>query len=425
VHICVLSDKFPPRNTSGGADRVAFELARQYVQENHKVTVISTCKDNNNSGKLEHQGITIHYIHMEYKHNMIKRKFLGYVGIFNPITVPRVKELLEIISPDIVHSHNIHGFLSYYCLKLAKDKDIPVVLTFHDAMSFAYGQVDHFIDETDTSDATDIPKNYYSMSFTQLLKHASISYTPFRNIFNRKLINNYVDAHVSVSDELRKALEANNITCTKTIHNGVDTTPFTDAHGGAFRERYRLKKSKLILFAGRICRGKGIKKLGRAFRNIADSHSNIKLVIAGEKNDYMNRVKNVVKPYDDQIVETGWLDQQRLYNAYDAADVVVSPSIILDSFPVTNIEAMASATPVVTTCFGGTKEVVIDGETGHIVNPFDIEALTNSIVDILNHPKKAQYYGNQGFSRVSKRFNLENQAKEYLNLLENTIINNK
>ena len=94
------------------------------------------------------------------------------------------------------------------------------------------------------------------------------------------------------------------------------------------------------------------------------------------------------------------------------------PSIYLDPFPRINLEAMASKKPVVGTCFGGTPEVVINNQTGYIVNPLNAEMMARKIIDLLKNFQKAKKFGEAGYQRVINEFSLEKQVKitlEYYN----------
>ena len=75
--------------------------------------------------------------------------------------------------------------------------------------------------------------------------------------------------------------------------------------------------------------------------------------------------------------------------AYAAADVFVTPSICFDTFGLVNLEAMRYAKPVVASCFGGLPEVVVDGETGFIENPFDVQAFSDRLRILLDQPDGA------------------------------------
>ena len=63
-------------------------------------------------------------------------------------------------------------------------------------------------------------------------------------------------------------------------------------------------------------------------------------------------------------------------------------------------EAMAHGRPVVATTVGAVPEIVLDGETGHLVPPGDVPALTDALVRVLSEPRHAQSLGQRGLARA-------------------------
>ena len=110
----------------------------------------------------------------------------------------------------------------------------------------------------------------------------------------------------------------------------------------------------------------------------------------------------------------GWLHGEELKAAYGAADVVAVPSVCFDSFGRVNIEAMACKKPVVGTCFGGVPEVVQDGVTGYIVNPFNTELMAEKIIDLLKNQEKSEKFGEAGYERAKKYFNLSDRVAQMI-----------
>ena len=73
-----------------------------------------------------------------------------------------------------------------------------------------------------------------------------------------------------------------------------------------------------------------------------------------------------------------------------------------------------SKKPVIGTCFGGTKEIIIDNNTGYIVNPLDTQTMAEKIIDLLKNSQKAIQFGKAGYNRVEQEFSLEKQTNKYL-----------
>jgi spore coat protein SA len=98
--------------------------------------------------------------------------------------------------------------------------------------------------------------------------------------------------------------------------------------------------------------------------------------------------------------------------------VVAVPSLSFDSFPTVNLEAFACKKPVVATCFGGSRELVEDGISGYIVNPFDVPNLAQKLAELLADDTKQKAFGEAGFKRVSQDFTLDKQMKKYESLIQ-------
>ena len=96
-------------------------------------------------------------------------------------------------------------------------------------------------------------------------------------------------------------------------------------------------------------------------------------------------------------------------------DVLCLPSRI-EGLPLVVLEAMAQARPVVATAVGGTPEVVVDGETGFLVPPDDVEALADALARVLDDPERARRMGEAGRARVEREFSLAAAAERVLSL---------
>ena len=98
----------------------------------------------------------------------------------------------------------------------------------------------------------------------------------------------------------------------------------------------------------------------------------------------------------------------------DAA-VVVLPCIVardgnVDALPTVLLEAMASGRPVISTALSGIPEIIVDGETGRLVEPGAVEPLAGAIADVLSDLDRAESMGRAGRRRVERLFDLHENA---------------
>jgi glycosyltransferase involved in cell wall biosynthesis len=93
-----------------------------------------------------------------------------------------------------------------------------------------------------------------------------------------------------------------------------------------------------------------------------------------------------------------------------ASDVFVLSSLH-EGLPVSLLEAMALARPQVVTRVGGVPEVVVDGETGVLVEPENPSALADSILGLLGDPARAQRMGEAARTHVRRRYGMGQMVK--------------
>jgi glycosyltransferase involved in cell wall biosynthesis len=93
-------------------------------------------------------------------------------------------------------------------------------------------------------------------------------------------------------------------------------------------------------------------------------------------------------------------------------DAFVQPSLS-EGLSIAILEAMAAERPVVTTSVGGNPELVVDGETGFLVEPTDARALADAVTRVLTHPAEARRLGHNGLVRVQSRFGIGAMVREY------------
>ncbi|MFH1255391.1 MAG: glycosyltransferase family 4 protein [bacterium] len=409
MKIVFLTDEIPP-DCEGGAGFSTFLLAEGLKKTGDDVFIISGTKNKDKHlSKITRGGTEIFYIH-----NSFNRKFKNFYSIRNARALSVVKRKLEDIKPDVVHAHNIHNEISFAVLRLAKKYVPAVFFTARDSMSIFYGKYWQYIDYHNLG----LQKNFnYKIRWLDLIKHAKKSYLPGKNYLIRRYLNKYCDKVFAVSDELGKALKENGIANVQTIYNGVRTEDYDKISGAdadEFREKYGLTGKKIIFCVGRLNGSKGIDYMLRALAIIKLKLKSPFALMLAMKHENYRSIRPSVENYglNGSICRLGWLDEHEIKLAYKAGDVVVVPSVYLDPFPRVNLEAMAAGKPVVGTCFGGTPEAVIDGETGYIVNPLNVELMAEKIIDLLENPAKAKKFGQAGYDRVKREFTIEKQAEK-------------
>jgi glycosyltransferase involved in cell wall biosynthesis len=75
---------------------------------------------------------------------------------------------------------------------------------------------------------------------------------------------------------------------------------------------------------------------------------------------------------------------------------------------------MEHGKPVVATVFGGSPEVVLDGVSGYLANPFEVEAYAERIGRLLADPGLRRTMGEAGRARLAAHFTIERLTDEFL-----------
>ena len=123
----------------------------------------------------------------------------------------------------------------------------------------------------------------------------------------------------------------------------------------------------------------------------------------------------------DIIEFRGWVKD--LKAIYEELDIVALTSLN-EGTPVSLIEAMAAARPVIATDVGGVKDIVKDGASGYIVESGNVGEFTKKLTELIKDPEKRRKLGEYGRSIVKNRFSKERLIKD-TERLYNTILSKK
>jgi glycogen(starch) synthase len=159
-----------------------------------------------------------------------------------------------------------------------------------------------------------------------------------------------------------------------------------------------------LLCQGRLIRGKGFDIALHAFQKIAAQVPATRLTVIGDGVERQALERQAAEMSLYAAVDfRGWLPRQLVSEAMDAASVVLIPSR-REGLCLVAIEAALMKRPVIATRTGGLPEVVVDGETGILIEREDSDALTAAITFLLDHPERAREMGKAARRHVLERF---------------------
>lgn len=413
MRVLLLNDRIPPESR-GGAGQVVWRLACGLRDAGHDVHVCAATE--NTPFETVREGIPTYHIAVNYP-----MRWHGWLSLYNPVVNRPLRTLYRRLQPDLIHAHNIHAYLTYYSLVIASQMAIPTVFTSHDVMPFAYHKMRYCIDPTYCGVRS---VRDYRLPPLFNLKQMRLRYNPLRNLTIRHILTHHADGRNAPSQALCDAHAANDLPPFVPIHNGIDPTQFQAAttQVQALRQRLGLMERKVILFAGRLTAAKGTAQLLAALQQVVNAvpHATLLVLssvpIAEQLQDHSYHALA-----EKHIVSGGWLAGDDLAAAFQLADVMVAPSVIFDTFPTVNLEAMATHTVALSTCYGGSREVILDGETGYIINPYDTDTFAQRLITMLSDDILRHTFAARAYQRLLDHFTLGHYVQSMLDYYQHAL----
>ncbi len=187
-------------------------------------------------------------------------------------------------------------------------------------------------------------------------------------------------------------------------------------NANAFRRRFpELKRSRFILYLGRLHPKKHPEMLIQAFHRSLALKTKILLVMAGSgEPSYVRDLKKMVLKLhmDRKVVFTGMLHHKAVVEAYCAAEMFVLPSS-QENFGMSVIEAMAAGCPVVISDLLDLAWDIRKKNAG-IVHALSTESLARAILQLTNNQKLCKQMGKNGRRLVLEKFTWDKTIRKLM-----------
>ncbi len=193
-----------------------------------------------------------------------------------------------------------------------------------------------------------------------------------------------------------------------TIPNGVDLDSYKTAD--------RDWSTPRLLSVGRLVHQKGLDLAMHALGGLKELSWEWRIAGDGPQRETLQSLANELG-IADRVEFLGWQSRKQLLTCYRQANIFLFPSRH-EGMPNAMLEAMASGLPVVASSIAGNEELVIDGKTGCLVTPEDIEALRDALKTLLADAALRQQMGAASRRHVEDNYSWQATAQQYALLLE-------
>lgn len=355
MKILQVTNFFKPSFEAGGVTRVAYDISRSLVKNNHEITVFTTNRSKKNINVKANRPLNIEGMKVYYFDNL--RKYFPVKIVPIPYYLPIIARK-EIQNFDIVHIHEHRSLMAIIVHYYAKKYSIPYVLQAHGSIPNTIGKRKQ--------------KNFYDTIWgNNILKDAS------------KLIavsNIEVGQYKQIEASDKKVI---------VIPNGLHVESFKSLpNKGTFRKRFGISEKNIVLYLGRLNERKGIDFLINSYAELKKEMDDVVLVLAGSDDGYKSKAETLINKLNisKNVIFTDYINETEKIAAYVDADVLIYPSI-MEIFGLVPFEAIMCGTPVIVSDDCGCGEFVSEANCGYLVRHGDINDLTKKIKIILENPE--------------------------------------
>lgn len=392
MKVLIISNYFPP-NYVGGYELYCKDVADSLVERGHEVRVL-TSKDP--SGKFSRD---------ETSNQVIDRKLIldtsrrfGYIfkKLYNlNANLSFVHSICNSFEPHLIYVWNIGNLPKMLCRKLESMR-VPLVFHFEDTW------LTEMLSEKSAHKTTLKTQLRQLHEFWHGIEHAN---SPIR-VENAIFASEFLKLHYQTKG-MKPILY-------KVIHNGLPKDWISHGNPKEIRRR--------ILYVGRVEQDKGVDDIVRALALLMldNKKEEYTLTIVGAGSEsYRKYLDKMVKEHqlETNVFFLGQMDRSQLKHIYESHGVLVFSSILDEGFGLTQIESMACGTPVISTCTGGSAEIVKHGWNGLRYRKNDPIDLSKMIRQLLDDERLYQRFVTTGIETVRQRFQFDHKIIEIDNFL--------
>jgi len=386
MNILLLSQFFS--TTRGGGEYVFNLLAKKLAENDNKVWVITNKIKNEEYENNENIKLVFVKPTLEYKGGLPAGFSDNIRYAFNAVKAG--KSLIKNHDIDLIHSNNFAPALAGSLLSSITGK--PHITTIHDVFSLC-------------------GKNYWKKWGRQSnVSKINVMLAPFFEKLSIKLRLNCIHTvSESSKDDLVKFGAKKPI---YVIHNAIDET---------IQNNTSNVNPLQFVYVGRLVFYKNLEVVINAINIARKTEPEIKLVIVGD-GPHKNTLEKLVNKLELQsnVEFSGYVSSEEKSKIISESSVLVFPSLC-EGFGLVMLEAFLQKKPVIASNVRPMSDIVENEKTGYVIDPHDINAWANQLLECIQNPQKILVMGENGKKLLESTYNQEIMYQKIMQMYQEQI----
>jgi glycosyltransferase involved in cell wall biosynthesis len=374
MKLCLVSQEYPPETGGGGIGTQTYLKAHGLAERGHQVHVISSTYTGADQTYQDNQ-VIVHRVQNPAAETHFSELSVQWVG-YSWAVAKKIYALLDETQFDLIEfpEYGAEGFI--YQMEAYQYHHLPIAVMLHGSLAMFAERIGWPTVESET------------YRFGTFMEDAVVSRAHLLLAASRNIAKFWATRRNIALDQI------------VVIHTAVDSALFTPV-------KAKTNHRPTILYVGRIDGAKGVLAIGEAVIRLREKYPDIlfRLVGAGDETN-LRRLHELIEGgrAERHFELVGYVPHQELAKYYAACDLFASPAAQEHGVASVYLEALSCGKPVVACNSGGAPEAVIDGQTGLLVPPDDIEALTETLDRLIADPELRERLGRNGRQLVLDYF---------------------
>lgn len=206
------------------------------------------------------------------------------------------------------------------------------------------------------------------------------------------------------------------------IYNGFDMARLQRDLDKDIRKELNIKTKYVVSMVASFSPWKEWSMYVHSAFKLLKKRNDVTFLAVGEGSSRRDVEKLVPAEYKNQILFLGRrADIEIIFRGTDISVLCTNPEMHSEGVSNSILESCAFGIPVIATRGGGTAEIIQDGKCGFIIEPHDIEELSDRIDYLLNNLELRRNMGKESREMVTSKFSLDRATRQYIELFDNAI----